>query len=129
VTFRRRLKDIKEKEGITIYRLAKNIGVNEATVRGWLTGRTEPRGKNLTKLAAHFKVHPAWLQFGTKEHAPTLHDDIMELAVKLEDYVAGNPGELERIKGMVDVMTGETFRSKDTAVQKKGKKKRRQSAA
>lgn len=80
------------------------------------------------KLAAYFKVHPAWLQFGSEEHEPTLHDDVMRIAEKIEDYVASHPGELERIEGMVEVLTGETFR-KDTAVQKKGKKKRRPSAA
>lgn len=128
MTFGRRLSQLLSKRGISNYRLAKDLGINESSIRAWRKNVNQPRSDTIKRLASYLNISPAWLLFGDEEHAPTLHDDVMRIAVKIEEYAAKNPGELDRIEGLIEVITGESFR-RDSSVQKGKKKKRRQSAA
>lgn len=51
-----KLIDMKVKEGKSLRRLADEIGVDYKSIRNYREG-TEPRGKNLARLADYFNVH------------------------------------------------------------------------
>lgn len=93
-----KLIDMKVKEGKSLRRLADEIGVDYKSIRNYREG-TEPRGKNLARLADYFNVHFADL---------------------LDDYVPG----VERLspikKEMLEVLASAT----DDVGQRKKKKPR-----
>ena len=61
MTFSQRLESlIKEKE-ITAYRLSKDIGVHQTTIKNWLSESSSPNGEKLQKLAAYFRVDVDYL--------------------------------------------------------------------
>ena len=94
--------------GKTQYRLAKDTGIPITTINGWFTGKTKcPRDKYLNIVAAYFKVSPAWLQYGDKAYAPTLHDKSLELAEKLERYIVKHPEDAGKIEQLINVITAE----------------------
>lgn len=63
-----RLNDTMRGRKLTNYRLAKDLGLSEGTIRGWRKGTSEPRGKTLLRLAEYLNVSPAWLKYGEAEH-------------------------------------------------------------
>lgn len=50
--FAHKLENVMKKQGVSSYRLAKEIGVKTSTITGWLNGRTPQLGK--LKKAADF---------------------------------------------------------------------------
>ncbi|MBW6418302.1 helix-turn-helix domain-containing protein [Celeribacter sp. PS-C1] len=61
VTFAERLKNLREKNGMSKTRLASEIGVSTTCVWNWEEGNTEPREHNLTELAKVLGVSPTML--------------------------------------------------------------------
>ncbi len=59
--FPQNLSDIMSSTDTTMYRLAKDIGIHQSTVKHWLTGEYEPKLEMLTKLAEYFNVTYATL--------------------------------------------------------------------
>lgn len=106
-TFAERLNALMEKRGITNYRVAKDIGVTEGTLRAWRQRRSEPKSKNLDKLAAYLNVHPAQLKFGDKERAPVLRKEILEISTQIDDYLRHHPKAIGKIKKMVNLFIHE----------------------
>lgn len=99
--FTGRLNRTLKKKGISGSRLAKELGIAETAVRSWRTGKTEPRGDNLIKLADYLGVTPAWLKFGDKRYS----SEVMAMARMIERYLKKHPVEKERIWKMIEVMT------------------------
>lgn len=54
--FPQNLADIMSSTDTTMYRLAKDIGIHQSTVKHWLTGEYEPKLEMLKKLAEYFNV-------------------------------------------------------------------------
>lgn len=82
-----RLKEAMEKQHVTGYRLSKDTGVNNATIRNWLAGRANnPRPAHITKVANYLHVHPAWLLYGDAQYAPTLKNDAIVIANEIAQY-------------------------------------------
>lgn len=80
-----RLKTLLEKNGVSQYRLAKEIGAPVTTVNGWLHDKAKtPRDNYLNKLAEFFHVHPAWLRYGDEQYAPQKDDEILYLLNEAE---------------------------------------------
>ncbi|MGZ9027357.1 MAG: LexA family transcriptional regulator [Telluria sp.] len=67
----RLLRLLREKNGGNQSELARFIGVTPQAVQKWVTGVTEPRGKNLDAAAQFLGVTAATLKFGTNDQAPT----------------------------------------------------------
>ncbi len=59
--FTQRLKELINENGISMYRLAKDIGVNKQTVIFWCDGMSEPKISMLKKLAEYFNVTADYL--------------------------------------------------------------------
>lgn len=68
--FGERLSGLLKEKGISNYRLAKDLGINESAVRHWKKDASEPRGDTLLRMAEYLGVTPAWLRFGEPGPAP-----------------------------------------------------------
>jgi len=56
VGFPQNLAEIMSSTDTTMYRLGKDIGVHQSTVKNWLTGESEPKIEMLKKLAEYFDI-------------------------------------------------------------------------
>ncbi len=59
--FTERLNGLIKENGITMYRLAKDIGVNKQTVVFWCDGMSEPKISHLRRIAEYFDVSADYL--------------------------------------------------------------------
>ena len=59
--FQDRLKTLRTKNGLTQQELAKKIGVSQASIFYWETGKREPSFKTIEKLAKVFGCDPLYL--------------------------------------------------------------------
>lgn len=73
-----RIKDLREKEGISQESLAKTVGSTGATISEIESGKRAPRVKLLIAIADHFGVSADYL-LGRAVHAEDLPDDLREL--------------------------------------------------
>lgn len=55
--FSQRLKQIMDQKSVTMYRLAKELGVHQTTIKNWLDGKGEPRFAQIQAIAAALGVH------------------------------------------------------------------------
>jgi len=53
-----RLKEIMTTLGLKQYEFAERIGVDESTVSGWLSGKTEPKYTQIQKIVDAFHINP-----------------------------------------------------------------------
>lgn len=63
--FLKRLKRLRQNEGLKQQELAEILGIKRNTYSDWENGKTEPRFDKLVKLADFFDVSLDWL-FGKK---------------------------------------------------------------
>jgi transcriptional regulator with XRE-family HTH domain len=69
--FGERLRRVRKQQGLSAVQLAKIVGVTEAAIRSWETGRTE--GPSLIvglKIAKALVEDPDYLAFGTETPTP-----------------------------------------------------------
>ena len=59
--FPQRLKQLRQKKGLTQQKLAEILGIKRNTYSDWENGKTEPSFENLVKLADLFEVSLDWL--------------------------------------------------------------------
>lgn len=48
--------ELRDKKGVTDYRVAVDTGINKSTFTDWSTGRSAPKIEKLAKIAAYFDV-------------------------------------------------------------------------
>lgn len=53
-----------ENKSVTMYRLAKELGVHQTTIKNWLNGKGEPRLKQFQRIASALDVDVNWLMNG-----------------------------------------------------------------
>lgn len=56
-----RLRELRDKAGLTLEKVAAELGVEHSSVQRWETGKRVPGADDLEKLAKLFKVHPGQL--------------------------------------------------------------------
>ncbi len=56
-----RLKELREKKGISQYKLASDLGVSQSTVGMWESGKNRPEAATLAALADYFEVSVDYL--------------------------------------------------------------------
>lgn len=59
--FPQRLKQLRQKKGLTQQKLAEILGIKRNTYSDWENGKTEPSFENLIKLADLLEVSLDWL--------------------------------------------------------------------
>ena len=109
-----KLREWREKRGLSQEELSESVGVHENTIRKWEKGYREPRASDIAKLAAALHVTEAELLNGpeSKEIKITLHysempkeSDINMNGNEFDLYMSGN-GNLG-IKGAAKFATEE----------------------
>lgn len=61
-----RIKEAREKAGLSQSDLARKMGVKSSSVQEWEKNETSPRRHRIEKLAETLNVTPFWLEFGTE---------------------------------------------------------------
>lgn len=64
--FGRRLRDARERKGLTLVQVGAMVDKGKAGVGHWETGTNIPRADYVAKLAVELDVDPAWLLLGRK---------------------------------------------------------------
>ena len=78
--FNQRLQILMAKNGLSNYRLAKEIHVSDGMVGRWVRGDSIPRGENIEKLAKHFGVSVDYLMGSSDDTTPDLpHEEYREV--------------------------------------------------
>lgn len=80
-----RLRKILHDKGITPYRIQKDIGISEGTIRGWFKGKI-PRSDHLLKVSKYLNVDPEYLLLGDIAHKPTLRKEALLIAEEIAQY-------------------------------------------
>lgn len=57
----RRIEQLLQTNGITAYKLCKDIGIPQQTFSNWKLGKSKPSASNLKKIADYFGVSLSWL--------------------------------------------------------------------
>ena len=61
MTFSQVLVNLMSENQITAYRLSKDIGVHQTSIKNWITGTTKPNEDKLQKIADYFNVSVDYL--------------------------------------------------------------------
>lgn len=112
VTHMNRIKELREKEGISQEKLAKKLGVNLRTLQRWESGETAIRSKNATKIANHFKVPTSYLMTSEKEWEKFQELNSTLPTVKEFDELVYSKQE-KRFKRFVQFVSDEQMKIKD----------------
>ncbi len=72
MTTAERLSLLLSRKNLTHAELAEKIGVSRQAVQFWCSGRSEPKGTNLARLAEFFGVAPGWIKSGDIHGTPTV---------------------------------------------------------
>lgn len=103
--------------GISLRKMAEEIGINTGTITAWKNGRM-PRGETVKKVADYFGVTTDYLLTGNEAKAVATYDPDTELFVcmdMLKDAAVrkillrlkgASPGELKKVTDMLDVLLG-----------------------
>lgn len=94
--FRERVQWVAQRVG-TIAELARRAGINEATLRQWITGPNQPNRQRLVATAAAAEVSAAWLAAGVGIHYPFpwIEPEALSSALSSEEFRA-------RLRGLVE---------------------------
>jgi len=97
--FKNQIVKLQSQHDMTRVDFAKSIGVSEGTVRGWETGRREPKLNTIEHIAKVYNVSPAWLS-GYGEEVSI--DDEVELNF-YGSVSAGNFEEVQQVREKMNV--------------------------
>lgn len=108
----KRIKDLREKRGLTRSQLAKRVGVTFAGVYNWEEEDRQPRMDTLTRLAEVLGVTTHFLMTGSEEGAheepvkkrKNTVDSVLEQAQ--QDFAAAMGLPAERVRVTVEVIRG-----------------------
>ena len=87
VEFGRRLREARERKGLTQLELAKQANLGESTISFYELGRREPSYEVLLRLAEILEVNPAYLLSGNNHQTPWWEKDEPPNAVELEEFI------------------------------------------
>lgn len=88
-TIAERLSLLLARKNLTHAELADSIGVSRQAVQFWCSGRSEPKGTNLARLADFFGVAPSWIKSGDVHSTPTTPVTVPPLIDEGEDVPPG----------------------------------------
>jgi hypothetical protein len=80
-----KLKELLEEKSVTPYRVAKEIGVSQTTIKNWVTGYTAPKERHIKALADYFGITTDELL--GKEKQPTIFGELSGPKKALIDFV------------------------------------------
>lgn len=92
---------LRQKRGVSVYKIAKETGVTQSTLSDWKRGRSTPKTDNMKKLADYFGVSIDYLTTGEEPglENTNINDQIedRDIAKRFDDIIGdindpdGNP--------------------------------------
>ena len=102
-----RIKEARNKLGLTQAQLARQVGVSSQTVWSWEAGRVKPKHEHLEELAFRLEVSTGWILGRDVVEAELLK----EASVSFHDAVEGLPLEdIETIQNFINFVRQERRR-------------------
>lgn len=96
--FGKRLRQVREKRGLSAEQLAGSVGVSTQSLSSWQSGKTWPSAKHLEIICQVLEVAPAVFFDFDGERAKKL-DELMQRLVKLEDEAEALRAEIRLLVG------------------------------
>ena len=106
-----RIKELREKNNLSMEQLAKNLNVTKSRINMWENNGTVPRMDVLVKLSNYFKVSTDYLlgNDSTQNIAPNQN----KLSTLQRNLGKLNEAELEKAEGMLKAVFSDIFNDKD----------------
>ena len=99
------LKELLEEKSVTPYRVAKEIGVSQTTIKNWVTGYTAPKERHIKALADYFGITTDELL--GKEKQPTTLGELHPANKKLMELSRTlSPEEAEKVYKAISLLLG-----------------------
>lgn len=100
-----KLKELLEEKSVTPYRVAKEIGVSQTTIKNWVTGYTAPKERHIKALADYFGITTDELL--GKEKQPTTLGELHPANRKLMELSRTlSPEEAEKVYKAISLLLG-----------------------
>lgn len=98
-----KLKELLEEKSVTPYRVAKEIGVSQTTIKNWVTGYTAPKERHIKALADYFGITTDELL--GKEKQPTTLGELHPANKKLMELSRTlSPEEAEKVYKAISLL-------------------------
>lgn len=98
-----KLKELLEEKAVTPYRVAKEIGVSQTTIKNWVTGYTAPKERHIKALADYFGITTDELL--GKEKQPTKNGELHSANKKLMELSRTlSPEEAEKVYKAISLL-------------------------
>lgn len=98
-----KLKELLEEKSVTPYRVAKEIGVSQTTIKNWVTGYTAPKERHIKALADYFGITTDELL--GKEKQPTTLGELHPANRKLMELSRTlSPEEAEKVYKAISLL-------------------------
>ena len=104
-----RIKELREKAGLSMEQLAQKLGVTKSRVNMWENSGTVPRMNVLVEVAKHFHVSTDYLL--GNDATEDLSQDNHRLYALQRNLGKLNEEDLEKAEGMLKAVFGEIFNS------------------
>lgn len=120
-----RIKELREKKGITQKELANALNVTQTAITYWETGKREPSAEIIEKIATYFDVTPAYIMgwedskpenYYLNEKTTKIAQDIFEnkeLRLLFDAARDAEPEDLEAVHNMLLALKRKEFRKED----------------
>lgn len=100
-----KLKELLEEKSVTPYRVAKEIGVSQTTIKNWVTGYTAPKERHIKAIADYFGITTDELL--GKEKQPTTLGELHPANKKLMELSRTlSPEEAEKVYKAISLLLG-----------------------
>ena len=86
--FPQRLHAIMKQKELSNYKLAKELGVHQTTIRNWLDGKTVPKFETIERIALILDVSPLQLLFDNDVETVTKADLLKQAAIEGVSFTA-----------------------------------------
>jgi transcriptional regulator with XRE-family HTH domain len=109
-TLPERAKDRRKELGLTLLQVAKRVGVTEATVQRWESGKIKSlQYDNIIKLAYALDTTPAFLMGWEKKESDSVRKKLIEFVEHLPDeqldlYLTLSQYPTEKLQAIVDLL-------------------------
>ncbi len=84
MSFKKRLIETLKAKGVTAYRLAKDLGISEGTVRNWKRGINRPGADHAVEVSRYLGVALGWLMYGEGEGPGALNSTSVRVVATLD---------------------------------------------
>ena len=108
--FSRRLKELREKQQLSMEQLGKDLGVTKSRVNMWENSGTVPRSDVLVNLAKYFNVSTDYLLGNQDERAINGNSKLSSLQRNLGKL---NEAELEQAEGVLKAVFMDIFNDEE----------------